>query len=1342
MSLKNFSNEITLLKEHSNRDKLFINNENLMHLSGTESGYEIIEAFMKDLSKNISVIKAIVTLLNNPKELEAEPIDIHDIPIVKDGVLDKFSYYRNSKDLGQYIKQEMIDEFFGENEDIKKIFRQYDSKKVLKIIYDASDIFEFIKHTSHRVKTDSIAETILKEKHIRIEAWEENHYFDIYNNIYSGKIATVYMEKQDSTVLKRDEQSNEFIIEKNPKKLELDEEFITLLNDSSHIHAIEIDEETDVNKLKKVLSEMNTFHTVVDKTFYFKIRKLGKHKAAGLYYRDFDIVAIDMNNDFAGAHEWTHHIHLNGGISREEEIKIYSSFNQFNYYGGINENKIAYYSSIPEVIARAGEFSYALYKADFKSIFNAYQNGLDYNGVSVTSENIHELLLNNSERNSLSWSLEEYSSGFNSNVYFDFLNREPEELAEFYILFQNIFQYQGELVREKNIDKSNYVDYAQTFKGRRRKSKRKFLKGIDSYRIKDIKEILKEYENGNINAMSKVDLLKAVLLSPDFSYTVSLINTFYDPEWSEFYSQEDINEVANGVLMEIAEEGVNQYNINTVKALTPFIPENMFDKFNVTNYNIDFNELSTKEQLIYYGKFKDGLLIVKSLPNDASLDEFQQYTSFFRNLERIGNYDRSIAVELDTEFNLDSVGGISTNTEVGQISQILIHHEEEYYYIPTGKGEAYKIPIFSSPNYAPSSVSELLEEHGSENNILVLDENENPEEIAVFNTSRWSKYNLIYADKLKNKSYAFDRVYPKVSYEVKGTKAVINGQEQDLNLFLEPKSSYREATDSFTFSKNGNLVKHYNSPETDLNFKQVFPQGYSEYILGNDISFEEFIQRAYIMFETFSNLSFSDIVKGPLRSAIKEKFGNEGIKVLHNLSMINFLRGKDFRKKVFDSKEPAYFPEYLATSRSQGLIDYIDFDSIFIGGSDLMESKKFITEMFDANIISKNMIIDILKNLSNSERYKDTDIEFDKLFDIYTQAIEQRLISAHQKIYQLFFNDKELILKKEVESMWSKLCSQNNEKISSKISFSEILSYMENYTFNDALIEDTKLKVIKSLGNSKAKKGLNDLVKEFRTHTDTTINDVYNIGNKNLFDYVDNIGSFTKASKEALKAHEIKIIFNRTPFEQIEDLIVLVRDFNKENRIDIDRIKTWEKGFGLLEISLNNLLTQADKFMIQKNPEKKESIMDNVIDIPSENPVKTKEISQDDVHVAIQTLLIAFEEYIESINIKKVNPSSNVHKKRILGEIENILSTVSLDDMTIENWFNENINSENIKYLRSFFSKYDLESQREYRESEGIDKNIAFVKNILNTKMKTIIFNLNSNLRKKNSKSKTSNVSI
>jgi hypothetical protein len=689
LSLKSYEKEITLLQNNQNIETLFINNEKLMHLSGTESGFEILEAFNQDLKKNIAVIKAIVNIINNPDEIIDINVDIKEIPIVKNGNLEEFLNIRDNKSLTLKIKERLIEEYFGkENKEVQKIFHMYDSKKILKIIYDATDIFEFIKHTSHRVKTDGVAETILKEKHRKIEAWEENHYFDIYNNIYSGKTATVYMEKKTSTVIKRNEETNKFKIEKNPTKMNIDKEFMELLNNSKHLHAIEIDDTSkdgnpiDIEKVKKILKEMSEVATSTDKTFYFKVRKLGRHKAAGLYYSDFDIVAIDVEHDYATAHEWGHHIHLSGGITKEEELKIYSTFNKFNNYMGLEDNKIAYYSSVPEVIARAAEFSYSLYQANFPEIYEAYKNNKEYKGQKITEENFNQTIIDNSTKSAMSWSIKEYASINNENVYFDFKNRTPEELAEFYINFQRVFKYEIEVKKEKNQKKQQTVDYIQQIrKSKRKTAKRRYLKGIESYRIKNIQEILEEYENGNINAMSKSDLITEILISPDFSYGKQLISTFTMESWEKYYSKEEIEEITSNVLKNIAREGVNKKNIKIVKALTPYIPEEMNEIFNI----IDYKETKlTEEQILnYYAKFKEGLLIIKNLPSDVNTKEFKQYIDFFKLLKKTGDKFPQVEVEINSDFNISKDAVVEEKTEFGTISQIMITNDNEgNYYLP------------------------------------------------------------------------------------------------------------------------------------------------------------------------------------------------------------------------------------------------------------------------------------------------------------------------------------------------------------------------------------------------------------------------------------------------------------------------------------------------------------------------------------------------------------------------------------------------------------------------------------------------------------------------------------
>jgi hypothetical protein len=1326
MSLKSYEKEIQLLTENQNKDKIFINNENLLQLSGTESGYEIIEAFNKDINKNTAVIKAIVNLLNNPDEISEIDIDINIIPLVKNGHLSKFLNIRNQSRLTDTIKYELYKEYFGEdNKEIINLFMKYNSKKVLQLIYDATDIFEFIKYTSHRVNTDKVAENILKEKYRRIEAWEENHYFDIYNNIYSGKIATVYMEKKDSTILKRNEETGKFEIQQNPKKLEIDEEMIELLNTNPHIHAIEIDYSRDgsllsTKKLKEMFQEMKEFNPSVDKTFYFKIRKLGKHKATGLCYGDFNIVAIDEEEQYSLAHEWTHHIHLNGGISKEDEIKIYSTFNKYNSYQNVPENKLLYYINVKEVIARAGEVSYAIFKANFEEIFEAYQNKKEYKGEKVTSENFIKILFQNSSKNTMSWSLQEYA--IQDNVYFDLSNRTPEELADFYEYFQNIFKYEKELKRDKSKEKEAKIElYAQTDNRKRKVGKRRYLKGIESYRLSDIRNILTEYKNGNITAMTKEDLLTEVIISKDFTYSTQLLNTFEDEKWSEFYTEEEITNIRERVIEELIKEGPTKSNIKIIKKLINYIPEELYKDLNIIDYELD-NNIDMNILIKYYAKYKEGLLIVKQL-KDNSKEELEKYLKFYKVIEMIGNTQSQISTEIENDFEIQRDASITTTTEYGDLNQILITNDNENYYLPSEEeGKGYKFQKYNTPTYLKLDIEEIIKEHKTDSNVIVLTEENNEYELQEYSRSNFSKIKFLYIDKLQRKIYAFKQKPEEIEFEIKENKAYIEGKERKDTYYSEELPSSYSDIEIIYENINDKNFKTYLKPEIELTPREVFPNGLKDILISDTIKeIEDFKTKISMIFNLFKDNKYETIINYQLLSEIKEKYGKEGIEIIEKAIFYNLLEGTEVAKSQ-DSLDIEVFKNFLINSGYPYKISVYDIKpllEVFTSVDDIMKNvKEIIDFLFNKQEIFIKKMENKIKEFENKIKEFENKGDMEKRFEEYKIDINKRFLAITKNLYKTSKNKIDEILQDKIHKIWMKITNNEDTK---KVSIKEIIEILSKEDFESEELNDIKEKITEKWSKSKALKTKNDLIKEFKTLLNTNIHPEYNIGEKNIFDYMDEY--YTRASKEALKKNDYKYIYENMSLEKIKELYELIKKENEKQQIDIRRLSPYNNGFGYLELSLTKILEEPEKFKIKEKTEKEKTIIKELLE-EEEN----KKITEEEIEQIITEIIKELETEIDMEQLKKINIESKFHKKRILEKFNKIIQK----NDEVFNIFDKNA----LNKLRRIITKYEIEAQKEFRNSENLEKKQAYIKNLISIKLKTIYAELNKKQKIKDNKTK------
>jgi len=125
----------------------------------------------------------------------------------------------------------------------------------------------------------------------------------------------------------------------------------------------------DLDKVINVLSQLNKMNINVNQKINFKVVPLGQHKANGIFFQGFDIVAVDGKKPSSILHEIIHLIDMNTIIKnkdlineREEIIRF--GRNKMNYEKIVDlyksnpkklSKKLNYYDNEYEIIARMGE---------------------------------------------------------------------------------------------------------------------------------------------------------------------------------------------------------------------------------------------------------------------------------------------------------------------------------------------------------------------------------------------------------------------------------------------------------------------------------------------------------------------------------------------------------------------------------------------------------------------------------------------------------------------------------------------------------------------------------------------------------------------------------------------------------------------------------------------------------------------------------------------------------------------------------------------------------------------------------------------------------------------------
>lgn len=131
---------------------------------------------------------------------------------------------------------------------------------------------------------------------------------------------------------------------------------------------IEFDNEVSLDKLhiyEKALKELltTTFSTLDKAKLTFRLRKLGKHNATGIYENKGKNVVIDFRSSESTVHEFAHAL----DFSKETPISYNQDFAKIaRFYREeldtetLTSSKAKYYKNIHEIFARAFEYNYFL----------------------------------------------------------------------------------------------------------------------------------------------------------------------------------------------------------------------------------------------------------------------------------------------------------------------------------------------------------------------------------------------------------------------------------------------------------------------------------------------------------------------------------------------------------------------------------------------------------------------------------------------------------------------------------------------------------------------------------------------------------------------------------------------------------------------------------------------------------------------------------------------------------------------------------------------------------------------------------------------------------------------
>jgi len=1304
MSLKSFEKEINILKKNLNRDSLIINREKVLALTGTESSYTIIKAFKEDLNKNKEVITALLLLIKNPEELNDLDIDINDIPLIKDGKLRGITV--------DNIEEKLLEEYFDNN--LEFIGAYQSSKRNLNKIYanvltreeDIEDEefekrqVEYIKFTKQRVRLNELSKKIMG-KNFELNNNMSDADFERYRMEFTGTVATVYTEKKDSTVI--DVKDGKATILKSNNKLEIDDELLSLLENNKYINKIEIDSQTDLKKLKEFLIEISENEFSTNESIYLKIRFLGRHNATGLYYPGLKVLAVSVTDEYSFAHEMAHHMDFTGGIENREEIL--SFVGSFNDYKG--QNNLEYYANPHEIIARAGEFSYALMQSDFADIYEAYKNKTEYNGELVTDDNFKELIIGSSKSTRLANDLEYYIQY--QNVYFGFNDRTIEELSFFYTSFQKLYKFNKEIEVSKS-EKQNTVEVIEETRAKKRGIKRVRRTGFKTYFREDFDSVLSEYDNGNIDLFTKKEFYIKALLSYDNHFKFYVMEKLLQDSDCDIIISEYKKEVEFEVIdlkdsllkeenIELSEEDIYQFILfgrNTI--LSDFNVNLARNKNMLKSFSIKDEELKTVLNFASAAKItniKSMLEKILSVKQFKYQDDLNKYITIFQDTlseeDKIKYSASAFLIEMENKRVVQSYF-LKELKKLGNENkeEVILNIIEGLEYIPNNfKKQSFiteNLSLIPKEYYSklsivsPHNIKEYMENNTIEeiyklykdgdisliplaNNIM---ENYNSKERSnlfgiyrelVEKLNSFQPYKLIYADS--------------ATYNQKENKIITETKE------LEIEGIYIE--DNQVIVLNGHHYKTGKRTENDLSRTKI-----QSYIKNNRadtplvIEDEDEIKRyfgyasyssrvipkyVYINPETNSGFAFNEIeklnqIENPIKLELENKEGerqeiryktdlgsfeikeDNKLEVKYhkpdlNISIVSYL-GSNFDASMVQNTETeeellaivfnliikserdvsALFEKssfinevdkkYGATSsiklslmyiseliKENKFTDYIDFKAMMPHSISLSTNPDkvmhYLNELINSisgltSVIKTSVLEKMEDNLTTNNTPRET---IDTLKENLSTDLEKVSIKIIMQIYDVFSERINSAIDFKIHNIWKDDLGLDINK-DTKYSLNDILDKVK-----ESNIEDKTMDYILENTKSVKKMTIKDFTNFYRQNFNTNLSvDIFNVGDKNIFDYSELTVKTTRKATGALKADDKKRIYETTTIKDTKELSSKLLEFNK-----LFNLKEWSDGdyihnkFGFIKLlnSINELLETPKKFKAEVKVAKKSS---------------------------------------------------------------------------------------------------------------------------------------------------------
>lgn len=207
------------------------------------------------------------------------------------------------------------------------------------------------------------------------------------------------------------------------KKLD---ELAVMLKESQFIDQIELDPDSDIDKVIRMLKQIEQLRLNIDQMFTLKVRKLGNYNARGLYVPLGNIVAEDTRNTSAVIHEIAHMVHMTKFQNDPFVEYIIEKYTALVKCDGFTDSQQSYFKKPTEIVARACEIGalFAMEAGQYKE-----SEGMEL----IKERKFYEM---------------------NSDIYFNMTNIDQKEIDELIALYYLFFQ-----TKEGNIIASTVENY-------------------------------------------------------------------------------------------------------------------------------------------------------------------------------------------------------------------------------------------------------------------------------------------------------------------------------------------------------------------------------------------------------------------------------------------------------------------------------------------------------------------------------------------------------------------------------------------------------------------------------------------------------------------------------------------------------------------------------------------------------------------------------------------------------------------------------------------------------------------------------------------------------------------